>query len=136
MNIRLATQKDTSVLAKMNLQLIQDEGHRNSMSYDDLFARMSGWLNGNYKAALIEIEGQIVGYSLWLTQEDYVYIRQFFIRNQFRRKGIGSLAFKALTNHYWKGQRLRLDVLVNNERGLEFWRSLGFGDYCLTLERI
>ena len=27
----------------------------------------------------------------------------------------------------------RIDVLINNAGGLEFWRKVGFQDYCLTL---
>jgi hypothetical protein len=30
--------------------------------------------------------------------------------------------------------RVRRDVLVGNAGGIAFWRSLGFADYCLTME--
>ena len=31
-------------------------------------------------------------------------------------------------------KRLTVDVLCHNEAGIRFWRSLGYKDYCLTLE--
>jgi ribosomal protein S18 acetylase RimI-like enzyme len=32
--------------------------------------------------------------------------------------------------------RLYLEVLTANQRGLAFWRSLGFADYAVTLEML
>ena len=30
--------------------------------------------------------------------------------------------------------RIRLEVLVGNANGIAFWRSIGFQDYCVTME--
>ena len=40
-----------------------------------------------------------------------------------------------MTNVWGSKTRIRLDVLVGNERGIAFWKSLGFEDYCITMER-
>ena len=34
-----------------------------------------------------------------------------------------------------RSARIRLDVLIGNAGGIQFWRSVGFEDYCITMER-
>jgi hypothetical protein len=46
MTFRLASVDDCRLLAEMNHQLIQDEGHRNKMTVAELERRMRGWLSG------------------------------------------------------------------------------------------
>ena len=136
MNIRPAELSDLHTLAELNQQLIWDEGHRNRMTLADLEARIRDWLQDDYQAHVFELDDIVVGYVLCRREDEWVYIRQFFIRPGYRRHGHGRFAFVWLVENTWQhAPRLRLDVLVNNEAGLAFWRSLGFADYCLTLER-
>lgn len=134
MKIQLASEADSPILAQLNAWLIKDEGHRNAMSLLDLQARMKAWLNSDYQAALFIENGDIAGYALWRKDPEFIYIRQFFICESYRGQAIGKKAFTQLKDVYWSGQRLRLDVLIENLRGLNFWRSVGFGEYCLTME--
>jgi hypothetical protein len=46
MNYRSASSRDAPLLAALNQQLIQDEGHRNPMSIAELKDRMEEWLAG------------------------------------------------------------------------------------------
>jgi hypothetical protein len=87
MEYRWATIADAPLLAAMNGHLIQDEGHRNRMTVAELEARMAGWLRGEYQAVLFEEAGQPVGYALYRRDPEYVYLRQFFVRREFRRCG-------------------------------------------------
>lgn len=135
MDYRRATPADANRLATLNRQLIRDEGHRNPMSVPELQGRMAGWLSSEYEAVLFEDAGQTLGYVLFRREPDFVYVRQFFVRVEFRRQGVGREAVEWLVEHVWKGLRLRLDVLTGNTAGIAFWRALGFRDYCLTLER-
>ncbi|WP_158133583.1 GNAT family N-acetyltransferase [Vibrio navarrensis] len=134
MEIHLAIESDISVLAELNHQLIKDEGHRNPMLVEELKGRMRSWLSSDYSAALFVDQGEITGYTLWRQEKGFIYIRQFFISSNFRGKGNGQKAFYLVRDKYWSNQKLRLDVLVNNYRGLAFWRSVGFVEYCLTME--
>jgi GNAT superfamily N-acetyltransferase len=134
MQYRLATENDVATLAAMNLDLIQDEGHRNPMSLIELERRMAGWLKGEYTAVLFEESGEKTGYALFRREPDYIYLRQFFVRKECRRHGIGRAAIDWLREHYWRGERVRVEVLIQNVAGVEFWRSVGFADYCLSLE--
>ena len=65
MRCRMATIEDVPMLAAMNDRLIQDEGHRNRMSQQELEARMEAFLRGEYSAAVFEIEGGQLGYALY-----------------------------------------------------------------------
>jgi len=134
MNIRLASDEDLVILSKLNFQLIQDEGHRNPMGLNELQTRMGKWLVNDYSACLFELDTQVTGYVLWKKDSDFIYIRQFFIVEAFRNKGFGKQAFYAVKSQFWEGFKLRLDVLINNERGVKFWSSVGFNEYCITME--
>lgn len=136
MQARRANASDASLLAQLNLQLIRDEGHRNPMSVSELEARMRGWLAGEYVAYIFSVDDETAGYVLTRHEDDHVYIRQFFIRPEFRRRGLGRTAFQWMLDTVWtEASRLRLEVLVGNSAAIAFWRSVGFVDYCLTMER-
>src|SRR5688572_12088921 len=98
-----ATETDVDILAEMNSQLIRDEGHRNSMDITQLKQRMFGWLKGEYQAVIIEKEKAKIGYVLWRKEADFIYIRQFYISPEFRRKGLGKSAVNALKTSVWSG---------------------------------
>ena len=135
MDCRLATAADAGLLAAFNQQLIRDEGHRNSMNLAELTERMSGWLKGEYQAAMFELEGTAVGYALFRSEPEYIYIRQLFVTAEHRRKGIARTAIAWLRKNRWSDtDRLRIDVLVGNSAAREFWKSVGFRDYCITME--
>jgi ribosomal protein S18 acetylase RimI-like enzyme len=121
----------------MNRQLILDEGHRNrAMSLEQLAERMRGFLNGAYEAVLFEEDGRALGYALFRMEPEHVYLRQFFIRAELRRRGLGREAMQWLMRHHWGGRsRVRLEVLVGNTAGIAFWRACGFRDYCVTMEQ-
>lgn len=126
---------DAETLARMNHQLIRDEGHRNPMDVIQLTDRVRQWLNGGYSAVLFESQQTAIGYALFRQEPDYVYLRQSFVRPEYRRQGIGRNAIHWLWQSAWSDtNRLRIDVLVGNTIGREFWASVGFRDYCITME--
>jgi len=100
----------------------------------ELTARMTSWLGGEYHAVLFEESGQAFGYALYCREPEYVYLRQFYVVPEQRQRGVGRAAIAWLRENAWRGERVRLEVLVGNAVGIAFWRALGFKDYCLTLE--
>jgi GNAT superfamily N-acetyltransferase len=135
MQFRFARPEDAELLASLNAQLIRDEGHRNPMTVAQLAERMSGWLSGEYRAVIFESSGEVIGYALFRREPEYVYLRQLFVRPQFRRQGFGRRAIAWLWENAWTdAKRLRIDVLVGNTTGQAFWRAAGFRDYCMTME--
>lgn len=136
MQYRTATISDAPALSRMNFRLIRDEGHHNPKSVDELQVRMEGWLAGEYQAVLLEDAGSPAGYALFRRDQDTTFIRHFFIQPKRRRQGVGRQAMAWLMENVWKdGVRIRLEVLVGNSTAIQFWRSLGFVDYCITMDR-
>lgn len=135
MEFRFASVGDASALGRLNADLIRDEGHRNPMTVAELEDRMRGWLEGGYEAALCESDGAPVGYALYRREPDHVYLRQLFIRDADRRRGIATTLLQWLWSNAWTDiECVRVEVLVGNSAGLAFWRRVGFSDYCITLE--
>lgn len=136
MRYRQATTADSRLLAEMNGRLIRDSAHRNRMPPAELHARMQRWLAGEYRAVIFEDDAGPAGYALFRYEPDWVYLRQFFVEPARRRQGIGRAAIERLRDQFWQDSpRLRIDVLVGNAAGIAFWRSTGFVDYCITMER-
>ena len=78
----------------------------------------------------------MLGYALFRAEPDYVYVRQFFVEASRRRQGIGRAAVEHLARHFWHDRsRLRIEALAGNIGRIAFWRSVGFVDYCRTMER-
>jgi GNAT superfamily N-acetyltransferase len=133
--IRFASVDDAETLGALNAQLIRDEGHRNSMTVPQLVERMTRWLQGEYEAVVVEEGSTVIGYAMFRRDADYVYLRQIFVRTENRRRGIGRSLVQWLAANAWQNvPRVRIDVLVGNDAGRQFWTSIGFRDYCLTME--
>src|SRR5579871_3902467 len=92
MKYRLANATDADALAVMNHALIRDEGHRNRMTIDQLAQRMRGFFPAGYQGLIFEANDPPVGYALFKPEHDWVYLRQFYVRPEFRRRGIGRAA--------------------------------------------
>jgi ribosomal protein S18 acetylase RimI-like enzyme len=136
MQYRQAKAPDATLLGEMNHRLIRDEGHRNPMTVAELAGRMAEWLAAEYEAVLFEDDAGVAGYALFRREPEHIYLRQFYVEPQRRRQGIGRAAIAHLLQHHWQDRaRIRVDVLSGNEAAIAFWRSVGFADYCLTLER-
>lgn len=135
MEYRIATDNDLDLLADWNRQLIRDEGHRNRMNLSQLRDRMKQWLTADYTAVVFSVSTEPVAYALFRTTADGIYLRQLFVRRDKRSRGLGTEAVALLKDKLWPpSKRLTVDVLCNNHPGIRFWRSLGYRDYCLTLE--
>lgn len=132
---RRATVDDAAMLAPMNALLIRDEGHSNPMTAAQLQERMANWLKGEYQAFVFEADSEAIGYALYRFEPEHVYLRQLFVLLEHRRRGIARTALEWLRRNAWgERPRVRIDVLVGNRSGIEFWRSMGFSEYCLTME--
>ena len=89
MKYRYATRDYLDVLAEWNKQLIIDEGHRNTMTQQQLRERMAGWLEQTYQAVMFERKGTPVAYALYREDSTDIYLRQFFVGREYRRQGVG-----------------------------------------------
>jgi ribosomal protein S18 acetylase RimI-like enzyme len=135
MTYRQATIDDCPLLAELNHQLIQDEGHRSRMTVPELERRMRDWLADEYVAIVFADGGEVVAYALFCERTGEIYLRQLFVVRHRRRQGIGRQTVQILRSAIWpKDKRLTVEVLVTNQDALAFWRAVGYADYSLTLE--
>ena len=135
LKFRFAKQEDIKSLAQMNKQLIDDEKHRNKMAIDQLEKRMSVFLGAEYTGVIVSSGGEDVGYALYRRDPDWIYLRQLFVKRQMRRKGIGRALVEWLRSNAWQGvEQVRVEVLTGNLDGTAFWKSIGFREYCITME--
>ena len=154
MDIRKCTLADVPALARLNKQLIEDEQSDNPMNVGQLEERMRGFLEGSYEAFFFtggndapgndapdtaqpgESAGapeQVIGYALADMARSPVYLRQFFICRDNRREHCGTRAFKLLTDALGV-DTIDIEVLPWNERGMRFWKSLGFEEKCVAMQ--
>lgn len=132
--VRPAGLGDVAVLARMNAQLIRDEGSRNPMALPELEARMRRWLAGEWRALLATVDGESAGYALFrVTRDEYrpdlreVYLRQLFVAPEQRRRGIGRrLLERGRADDFPPGAAVVIDVLEGNAAGRAFWEAMGF----------
>ena len=97
---------------------------------------MRAWLaSGEYRGIIFEDGNEVLAYALFLETDGEIYLRQFFVVRQHRRRGVGRSAIQELLSNVWlPDKRLTVSVLVQNEAGVAFWRAMGYTDYDPTLE--
>lgn len=133
---RNGSEADLDFLADWNRRLIVDDLHRNSMTIPELRARMEGWMRtGEYRAVIFS-DPEPVAHAVFRIDKDLIYLRQFYVRADRRRTGVGTRAFAILRQEIWpKSIRIMVEALCReNDSSIPFWRSVGLKDYCLTLE--
>ena len=126
------TIEDAAELAILNRMLIEDEQADNSMTLPQLEQRMSDFLSSDYNAFFFESDGERVGYALVNTSAKPLYLRQFFICREYRRLGYGKKSFYALLDILCTNG-IDIDVYAWNQRGIAFWKSLGFSERCYNM---
>ena len=123
---------DVPRLAQMNKRLIEDEGSSNPMTVPELEMRMAGFLEEGYGAFFFEEDSTVVGYALVRYTSQPLYLRQFYIERDCRRRHLGEQAFQMLLGHL-RTDTIDIDVLPRNRAGRAFWKSLGFEETCISM---
>ena len=87
---------------------------------------------------------QVVGYTVYQLRGDYyapeqpvIYVRQYYIEREYRRRGLGRAAFQELVDkNFPEGyDAISLDVVATNPEGQQFWEQLGFVPYFTAMKR-
>jgi ribosomal protein S18 acetylase RimI-like enzyme len=139
MEYRIASMEDVPLLAGMNRQLTEDEGHRNRFHPEAWFEeRMRAFLAGSYQAVLFERDERTVAYALYTDQTEHadtIYLRQIFVHRECRRQGVGRESVRILRENIWpKEKRITVGVLSGNRAAIDFYRAIGFTPYSLEME--
>lgn len=133
MQLQKCSIQDVGKLALFNKQLIEDEKSDNAMDLMDLERRMKEFLETEYDAYFFIENSQIIGYALLRVTSNPVYLRQFFIDRDHRKRHYGTQAFHMLLE-YLGIKEIDLDVLPWNKRGLAFWKQCGFSETCIAMK--
>jgi len=139
MEYRFASMEDVPLLARMNRELVEDEGHRNRFQSPAWFEdRMRGFIDGVYRAVVFERDGRALAYALYTDQTEHadeIYLRQIFVDRSCRRQGIGREAMRILREEIWpEEKRITVGVLQGNQPAIEFYRAIGFQPYSMEME--
>jgi GNAT superfamily N-acetyltransferase len=135
LSFRVATAADLPQLASWNQQLIEDEGHDNTMSLEELVARMRTWLTTEYQALIFEDRGTPAAYALFRRTPEWIHLRQFFVARDRRRRGIGARAVALLRAEVIPPDKsVIVEAMAWNHAALSFWRAAGFADRYVGLE--
>jgi len=128
-------ESEIPLVAKWNVQLHEDEGSK-PMSIGAAEERYRRWLReGLYKGVIFRVNGAPIGYVIYehrkkspdFRDTESVYIRQFFIAREFRRRGYGTTAFYMVVKKFVPNNTsVKLNVKSSNPLGQEFWETLGF----------
>jgi len=128
-------ESEIPLVAKWNVQLHEDEGSK-PMSIEAAEKRYRRWLRENsYKGVIFKVDGAPIGYVIYEHRKEHpdsrdteaIYIRQFFIAREFRRKGYGTAAFTIVVDKFVPSNTsVKLNVKSSNPLGQQFWETLGF----------
>ncbi len=126
MSIRSAGIDDLDALTRMNVELRADERIDNVMTDAEVKERMWGFIRGKtYRVHVFQEESNIVGYSVVDVTRTPVYMRQFFIARNSRRRGLGRKFFHILVG-LLDVDAIDVEVLAWNETAVEFYKKIGF----------
>lgn len=134
LSLRPAGPDDLETLARLNRQLLEDEGHPTQLTDDELVARHREWQRtGEWTQDIIDVDGHAAGYILHAPNPYPLnadiperFIRQFCVDRRFRRHGLGRDGFELFLAHRLPpGGRVTLDVLESNPGGQAFWQAVG-----------
>lgn len=141
--IRPHVRGDFPLLARMNRELADDEGHRNPMTIPEMEERFRRFVDEEgWSVDLFQLDDEIVGYSTHRREPDpsnprgqRIFLRQFYIVRHYRRDGLGQAAFNALiVARFHSGEQILLEAIENNPGGRVFWLRMGFTPYSTILE--
>ena len=132
-NITELNERYSEALAVLNEQLILDEGHSNAMDIQALTARMRRWLQHDYRCYGIIRSSLPIAYALYRDDGDCFYLRQLFTARAYRNQGLASQLLEYLQLRVFLNKPVRLEVLVDNKRAVDFYHTHGFKVYSHTM---
>lgn len=142
--LRIATSADSEYLLEMSYQLLEDEGLEEDISMIERQAVLQEWIEDGWSILLILKDHQIAGYMIYRKQreefpshEQTVFVREFFVRREYRRRGVGRSAFELIVNEYIpRDVTITLNVPAANHTALRFWQEKGFEVFSTTLRLV
>jgi len=66
------------------------------------------------------------------------YVTQFLVSRSYRQRGIGNMLMGTINDWFQSRgiQKVLLNVDIENEVGIRFWKSQGFEPYSMHMKRV
>ena len=81
------------------------------------------------KPFVLEVNGELAGYTFIWTIADEVHINNFAIHPSFRRKGLGLKLISFIFESFSGYKNIFLEVRVSNHSAIELYNKSGFKKY-------
>jgi len=138
--IRVASENDTGTLARLRLEL-RSASHKLIENEQAFLARCESWMNerlgkgAQWQCWIAERDAIAVG-AVWAQlvekipnpiaePECYVYLTNFYVREEYRCEGIGSRLLAAVLE-WGKSKNAQMVILWPTERSKAFYSRHGF----------
>jgi ribosomal protein S18 acetylase RimI-like enzyme len=126
MELLQATPDLLDPLAEMNIQLRADENMDNVMTPDEVRSRMLSFLQSNeYSVFVLNQNSEIKGYAVIKTGSKPMFLRQIFVKREFRKQGLGAYIINELLKKL-NINEMDLEVMAWNQAAIEFYEKFGF----------
>lgn len=140
--LRAHEPRDFPLLGRMNRQSLDDQGHRNAMTAEQLEERFALFAEQCWSIDLFVLEDEVIGYALHRYEADplepsgqRIHLRGYYIVKDRRLTDAPRLAFQALVKErYRPGERIYLEAIENNPGGKLFWARNGFTPFSTIME--
>ncbi len=134
--LREANANDSANLAKMNLHLYTQGERSREKSVEQLEERFQYYIHDKrWNIHIIILDGNESGYVLWRFEDDDVYVRHFWLAEDYRGSGWSANVLNHLSEEFWGDKRIRIQMFASNERMREFWGFQGFKERSIIMER-
>jgi len=139
--IRLASETDVATLARLRYELRSSSQQQAVENEQAFLARCESWMServgtgGAWQCWIAESEAHVVG-AVWAQlvekipnpteePETYVYLTSFYVREEYRGKGIGSQLLAAVVE-WGRGKNAQMIILWPTEGSKRFYLRHGF----------
>lgn len=137
MNVRLHSfqESDLADLAAMNRRLQESEGRPSPPEPQLIAAQLSARLVSDLEAAMIESDGERLGYILFRHEADALWVEEFWVGIGRNAGDIGRAAFhEFLDREGFNHAHVRVRMPAASRRSRAFWKSLGFTEHSVTMD--
>jgi ribosomal protein S18 acetylase RimI-like enzyme len=126
MRLQKAILDDIEILLHMNIGLRIDEKMDDSLGEREVKDKMISFLTGNeYKVFIIQEEEEVLGYCVINILLKPMYLRQLYINEKYRNKGIGKQVINALLD-IMNIKEIDIEVMYWNDSAIRFYEKYGF----------
>ena len=147
--IRKAKIKDLEEIQRLNHELFVHDREYDPLldmnwSFEEGETYFKNRINGDGAVFVAQVNGKVVGYLAGGMMRPYSYrkikkmteLENTLVKEEFRGQGIGEKLFDKFIecSKVMGAERIKVSVSFDNERGIKFYKRVGFIPYAIELE--